>query len=428
MSGLALVARELGADVTASDRGSSIFTATLREAGLDVVIGHSADHVPPNAEIVISAAVPTDNMERRIARERGQQETFRSDLLAELTRLRSCVAVAGTHGKTTTTAMLVHILHRCGLDPAFVIGGLLRSAGGHAHWGDGVLVIEADESDRSLLKYDVDIAVLLNAELDHHAHYDDDDQVRTVFRNFLAGAPQAVIGADPSLLELRDGPYVRSTLATDRVIVSGRQRFSFEHAAVDLPMPGAHNAENALVALRTATLLGADADAAAAALADFPGIARRLEFAGRSAAGAHVFDDYGHHPTEVRAALHAARELTTGRLVAVFQPHLCSRTEHFAQGFADALGQADLVVVCDVYPARECAEDWPGVTAQLIVEAISSAGRAAVRWTPTLDDAAAELERELTADDLCIVVGAGDIGTLVPRLVAGVASAAVPAG
>jgi UDP-N-acetylmuramate--alanine ligase len=424
MSGLALVARELGADVSASDRGSSIFTAALGRAGLEVAIGHRAENVPPDVEVVISAAVPVDNVERCTARERGQREVFRSDLVAELTRLRPCVAVAGTHGKTTTTAMLVHILHRCDRDPAFVIGGLLRSAGGHARWGDGVLVIEADESDRSLLKYDVDVAVLLNAELDHHAHYDTDDDVRAVFRRFLAGAPQAVIGSDASLPALRDGPFVQPPALADRQVVSGRQRFSFDAATVELPMAGAHNADNALVALRTATLLGVNPAAAAAALADFPGIARRLEFVGRSAAGAHIFDDYGHHPTEVRSALQAARELATGRLVAVFQPHLFSRTAHFARGFADALGLADLVVVCDVYPAREQAEDWPGVSARLIVDAIETQGRAVVRWTPTLDDAAAALERQLAVDDLCIIVGAGDVGTLAPRL----AGAAVPAG
>lgn len=320
--------------------------------------------------------------------------------------------------------MLVHILHRCDRDPAFVIGGLLRSAGGHARWGGGVLVIEADESDHSLLKYDVDVAVLLNAELDHHAHYDTDDDVRAVFRRFLASAPQAVIGSDASLPALRDGPFVQPAPLADRQVMSGRQRFSFDAATVDLPMPGTHNAENALVALRTATLLGVAAAAAAAALADFPGIARRLEFVGRSAAGAQIFDDYGHHPTEVRSALHAARELATGRLVAVFQPHLFSRTAHFAQDFADALALADLVLVCDVYPAREQAEDWPSVSARLILDAIQADGRAAARWTPTLNDATGALERELAVDDLCIIVGAGDVGTLATRLVA---PAAVPA-
>jgi len=418
MSGLALVASQLGAEVTASDRSRSIFTETLEEAGLPVSIGHREANVPADAELVISAAIPADNVERDVAQRRGQPEIYRSDLLAELTHLRRCVAVAGTHGKTTTTAMLVHILERCGADPAFIIGGLLRSAGGHARWGDGVLVVEADESDRSLLKYDVDLAVLLNAELDHHAHYQSNADVLAVFGRFLEGADEAVIAAEPELLALRAGPVIEIPAVADRRVASGRQTFDFEGTRVELPMQGAHNAANAAAALCVAKSLGIAVADAAAALAGFPGIARRFEFIGRSPAGVGVFDDYGHHPTEVASAVGAARDLAPDRLIVVFQPHLFSRTAHFTEEFAKALTGADIVFVCDVYPARELAADWPGVSGRVIVDALLEAGAEDVRWAPTLDEAERQLRAELAAGDLCLVVGAGDVGTLGPRLVA----------
>ena len=417
MSGLALVASQLGAEVTASDRSRSIFTETMEEAGLSVAIGHREANVPADSELVISAAIPANNVEREIARGQGQSEIYRSDLLAELTHLRRCVAIAGTHGKTTTTAILVHVLERCGADPAFIIGGLLRSAGGHARWGDGVLVVEADESDRSLLKYDVDLAVLLNAELDHHAHYQSDAEVQEVFGRFLANAREAIVAAEPELLTLREGPIIEIPPVADRQVVSGRQTFNFEGTRVELPMQGVHNAANAAAALCVAKTLGVAIPDAAAALASFPGIARRFEFVGRSPVGAVVFDDYGHHPTEVASAVLAARELEPERLIAVFQPHLFSRTAHFTEEFAQALGGADIVFVCDVYPARELAEDWPGVSGRVIVDALLEAGMEDVRWTPALDEAERQLTAELDAGDVCLVVGAGDVGTLGPQLV-----------
>ncbi len=416
MSGLALVASQLGAEVTGSDRSPSIFTAALADAGLPVAIGQRVENVPEQAELVISAAVPADNVERLVGRERGQAEIFRSDLLAELTRLRRCLAVAGTHGKTTTTAMLVHVLASCGADPAFIVGGLLRSAGGHARWGSGVLVVEADESDRSLLKYDVDIAVLLNAELDHHAHYADEEEVLDVFARFLDAAPQAIVAADPKLLALREEPVIEIPATGERQVIAGRQRFSFEGVEVELPMPGAHNVANATAALQAAVTLGVDLPGAAAALASFPGISRRFELIGHSPAGATIFDDYGHHPTEVAAAVQAAAELKPDRLVAVFQPHLFSRTAHFAAQFARALLAADVIFVCDVYPARERAEDWPGVSGQIVVDALREAGATEVHWAPGLDEAERQLNATLAAGDLCLLVGAGDVGTLGPRL------------
>ena len=415
MSGLALIAAQLGAGVTASDRSESLFTDALEQAGIGVAIGHRSENVPSDAEIVVSAAIPLDNIERSAGRRRGQREMQRSSLLAELSRLRRCVAVAGTHGKTTTTAMLVHMLECCGMDPAFVVGGLLRSAGGHARWGTGPLVIEADESDRSLLKYDVDVAVLLNAELDHHAHYENEQQVHEVFAAFLEPAAHAVLPPEPALLALRSGPVTIVPPVARRRIESGRQLFAVGDVDVELPLPGAHNAANAAAAIATAEVVGASRHRAAEALATFPGIARRFEFAGRSNAGASVFDDYGHHPTEVRATVDGVRELASDRLIVVFQPHLFSRTQHFATAFADALRPADVVVVCDVYPARERAEDWPGVSGRLISDAL--AGDTDVRWAATLDEASRLLDAELAAPDVCLVIGAGDVGTLARRLV-----------
>jgi UDP-N-acetylmuramate--alanine ligase len=440
MSGLALVAQQLGATVSGSDRGASIFTESLAREGIEASIGHDAAHVPPDAELVISTAIPAENPERLLAAERGQRELHRAELLAELTRLRRCVAVAGTHGKTTTSAMLVHLLVRCGLRPSFVIGGLLRSAGGHARWepeGEW-LVVEADESDRSLLKLDVDLATLLNAELDHHGVYGSEEDVREVFRLFLERPARAVIADDPQLLALRKGaPTRRFALAVDREELPGglvaqrlsggeqrlpgglaAQRLRWNDLEVMLPLPGLHNAVNALAALETAVELGVPARAAAAALADFPGIARRFERIGVTASGATVYDDYGHHPTELEAAIATARELAPARLVVVFQPHLFSRTAGFAEGFGEALARADELVVCEIYPAREQASDWPGVSARLVLDAAARHGAPRTAWAADLDQAERWLRAELHADDVCLVIGAGDIGTLGPRLVA----------
>jgi UDP-N-acetylmuramate--alanine ligase len=411
MSGLALIARSLGAEVSGSDRSESSYSEHLRELGIVPVIGHAAANVPPGAEVVYSTAIPPGNPERQAAVGR---ELHRADLLAQIAALRRCIAVTGTHGKTTTTAMVVHALRGCGLDPAYVVGGELRSTGANAGWGEGEwIVIEADESDRSLLKLSPEIAVLTNAELDHHSTYSSRLELEQTFRTFMAKATgRAVVWDRPSLRALCPADAVAYD-APDPVLSPSGARFRWREVEVSLSVPGAHNAINAAGALSAAVLAGADPAAAAAAMADFRGAKRRFERLGETALGAVVYDDYAHHPTEVAAVLAAARTLEPARVVAVFQPHLYSRTQALAREFGAALAAADLCVVLAVYPARERAEDFPGVEGLLIAEAAAdaSAGRR-VAWMPSFADASGFLEAALRPDDLCLVMGAGSVDQL----------------
>jgi UDP-N-acetylmuramate--alanine ligase len=421
MSGLALVAHALGASVTGSDRAAgSPYAGTLRAAGIEPAIGHDAGNVPGSAEVVVSSAIPFDNRERVAARERGLRELHRADLLGELTRLRPTIAVTGTHGKTTTSSMLVHALRACGLDPGYLVGGAVRSTGSNAGWGAGEwLVVEADESDRSLLKLSPAVAVLTNAELDHHTTYASQRDVDETFRTFLALADRAAVIWDrPELLALAPAelPLVAFDAAPE--LTPGGSRFTLDGVAVELTVPGAHNARNAAAALTAARLAGADLAAAAAALRDFQGAGRRFERLGTSAEGALVVDDYAHHPTEVAATLEAARTLGPRRVIAVFQPHLFSRTARQAAEFGTALAGADEVVVLDVYPARERAEDFPGVTGLLVAEAAAdAAGGKPVAWMPEFEQAEAYLRGRVRDGDLVLTLGAGDVDALGRALV-----------
>jgi UDP-N-acetylmuramate--alanine ligase len=418
MSGLALIARALGASVTGSDRSESSYTARLRAQGIEPTLGHDAANVPAGAEVVYSTAISAENPERAAA---GGRELHRADLLAQIASLKRCVAVTGTHGKTTTAGMLVHALRGAGGDPAYVIGGELRDTGSNAGWGSGDwIVIEADESDRSLLKLDPEVAVLTNAELDHHSTYSSRLDLEETLRRFMARTREggAVVWDRPELLALcPDGAAAYD--ATDVSLSPLGSRFRWHDHDVALTVPGLHNAVNAAGALTAAALTGADAAAAAAALADFRGAKRRFEPLGETAAGAAVFDDYAHHPTEVRATIAAARTLGADRVVAVFQPHLYSRTRALAREFGVALASADMPIVVDVYPARERAEDVPGVDGRLIAAAAADAGGGRpVAWLPGFGEARAFLESSLRSGDLCLVMGAGDIDRLGRSLVA----------
>jgi UDP-N-acetylmuramate--alanine ligase len=423
MSGLALVARSLGAEVTGSDRSpDSPYTAPLRALGIEPAEGHDAAHVPDGAEVVVSSAIGPENPERVAARERGLRELHRADLLGELTRLKPTIAVTGTHGKTTTSSMVVHALRGCGLDPSYLVGGEVRSTGANAGWGSGEwLVVEADESDRSLLKLDPAIAVLTNAELDHHTTYSSRRDVDETFRRFLALAERAVVWDRPELVALAgDVPVTLFDVPAPELSEHGSRFTLAGGVEVELSVPGAHNARNAAAAIAACALAGADPAAAAAALADFSGAGRRFERLGTTASGALVVDDYAHHPTEVRVTIEAARTLAPRRVVAVFQPHLYSRTRHQAREFGAALALADLVVVCEIYPARERAEDFPGISGRLVAAAAADhAGGRTVAWLPGFDEAEAFLARELREGDLLLTLGAGDVDALGRRLVGG---------
>jgi len=407
MSGWARVAVQLGATVSGSDRAESPALDRLRALGVDVHVGHRAENVPAGADVFHSSAIPEDNPERPGSRPRAE-------LLRELTRLKRVIAVAGAHGKTTTTSMAAHALLGAGLAPGYLIGGALRTTGENADWGDGDwLVVEADESDRSLLALETDVAVVLNIELDHHATYGSLAELTEVFDAFRAAAPARVVA--PELARAGDAVFA----VEDLELQPGGSRFRWRGHDVRLAVPGEHNARNAAAALEACRLTGADEAALVAALADFAGAGRRFERLGATSAGAVVVDDYAHHPTEVAATIAAARSLRPRRLVACFQPHLYSRTRELYREFGAALAGADVACVLDVYPARERAEDFPGVCGLRIAEAAAdAAGGRPVLWLPTLHDAERVLAPLLRAGDLVLVLGAGDVDRLGRALVA----------
>ena len=430
MSGLALVCHALGARVTGSDRTESGYLARLRAAGLEPRVGHDPDAVPEDAEVVVSTAIGDDNPELVRARERGQPVLHRGRLLAELCSEGRLIAVAGTHGKTTTAGMLAHALRDLGADPAFFIGGELPGGapdGGPANagWGHGSdqrrkarngvglpgkgdlwIVAEADESDASFLELRPDVAVVTNIELDHHSRWSSRAQLTEAFASFGAAAPSLVVGPGLDGLGRMEG-------------VVRFDESSPGPAELDLRVPGRHNLLNARAALAALHAAGFELAAAAAALASFPGMLRRQELKGERG-GARIYDDYAHHPTEVRATLAALRELAPRRLLAVFQPHLYSRTKALAEDFGAALASADEIGVVDVYAAREKpAGPLAGVSGLLVARAAADrAGGKPVLWLRDLETAARVLPPRLEPGDLLVTIGAGDVTRLAEELVA----------
>jgi UDP-N-acetylmuramate--alanine ligase len=380
MSALALVAHAWGARVGGSDRERSSYVERLEAAGVPVTIGHDAGSVPKDAEVIVSSAIASDNPEVTHAR-----VTKRGELLAELVALTPSIVVAGAHGKTTTSAMIAFVLDRLGLDPAFLIGGEIPQLGGNARAGEGWLVAEGDESDRSLELLRPEIAVVTNVDLDHHATFASEAEVRELFERWLAEAPAAVRGDE------------------------------LEPVALELGVPGEHNRRNAAAALAALELAGVARDAAERVLPEFAGAGRRFERRGE-ARGVTVYDDYGHHPREITATLAAARaKVGPGRVLVVFQPHLYSRTRHLARELAGALSAADAVAVTSVYAARE--EPVEGVEGRLVVEAlVTERPGMPVAWTPELEDAVRFLSRRARPGDLVLTIGAGDVERAGPLL------------
>ncbi len=422
MSAYARAAHALGATVSGSDTHEGPYLKALRGDGvLDAHVGHAAANLPAGegVELYYSSAVPAGNPERVAARERGLAEWPRARLLGELSAMRRTIAVAGTHGKTTTAAMVVHALRGAGLEPGWLIGATIGDGLPNGHWSEGEwLIVEADESDRSLLELEVELALLTNVELDHHTSFGSLRELREVFREFLEGATTAVIWDRPELLALRDGPLVAYDVI-DPELLPGGSRFRWHQHEVRLTVPGVHNALDAAGALELVRLTGAPEAGAIEALARFPGAARRFQRRGRSTAGALVYDDYAHHPSEIAATLQGAGTLGHRRLVAVFQPHLYSRTRALAGELGRSLSAADVVVVLDVYAARERAEDFPGVSGLLVAEAAADAASGGpVYWLPDPGRAEEVLAGMLQEGDVCVVMGAGDVDELARRLVA----------
>ncbi len=420
MSGLAIVARALGAEVSGSDRAESSYVARLRAAGVDPAIGHAPENLPEKAEIVVSTAIGEDNPELAAARSAGARVMHRGDLLAELAALKHSLVVAGTHGKTTTASMIAHVLVELGRDPAYLIGGELRTTATNAAWGEGdAIVVEADESDRSFLKLSPDFAVITNVELDHHATYLSQHDVEDAFRDFAGRCKRASawVEAPPLGAQETFGIDAGDLAARDVRLETGGSRFAVEGVEIELGVPGRHNVLNALAALAALRSVEVEPAEAAPALRTFKGARRRFERRGTTASGAEVYDDYAHHPTEVRATLEAARTLGARRVVAVFQPHLYSRTKMLARQFGQALALADVVAVLEIYPARERAEDYPGVSGLMVARTAADAAHGRrVYWTPGLDDAERLLRSKLAAGDVLLTLGAGDVDRLAERL------------
>lgn len=438
MSGLALIAKELGAEVSGCDRVESPYMHELRAAGIEPRIGHDPSHATSGVELVASTAVGDQEPELVAARDRGVTVMRRGPLLAEIASLRRVIAVGGAHGKTTTTAMVTAALEGCGLNPGYLVGAELRLGDGaraaNARWSEGEwIVVEADESDRSFLALTPEVAVVTSVELDHHTTYASPLDLENAFEAFLDRLPEngvavvwegAGVRIPPRRRTVTYGLGAGVTLGARGIERAGTGlRFELLREGVtvcpvELPVPGEHNVLNALAALGAAEAAGCTIEEAARALARFKPAARRFEPVGKRD-GALVFDDYAHHPTEVEATLRAARGLEPDRLIAAFQPHLFSRTLHLHREFGRALALADVVVVLDVYPARERAEgELAGVSGKLVADSTADqAGGRPVWWLPHLEDAEKMLARHLHEGDLLVTLGAGDVDRLARALV-----------
>jgi UDP-N-acetylmuramate--alanine ligase len=374
LSGYALLSAAWGADVGGWDRVETAYLAYVRAAGIPVTIAPDPPGPPTGAEVVVSTAFA--------GRVEGKS---RADFLAELVSLRDTVVVAGAHGKTTTAAMIAFCLDRLGHDPAFLIGGEVPQLGGNARAGVGWLVVEGDESDRTVAALRPQIAVVTNVDLDHHTTFASPAEIDELFERWLEHVPRVVRGQE------------------------------LEPADVPLAVPGEHNRRNAACALAALELIGVARADAAPVLAEFRGVRRRLELRGKLD-GASVYDDYGHHPTEVAAALATLRASVGGRLLVLFQPHLYSRTRHLARELADALATADAVCVTDVYPARE--QPVEGVSGKLVVDALAGLRPGMpIGWAPKVEDGVRFLALRARAGDTVLTMGAGDVDRAATLLV-----------
>ncbi len=442
MSAIAHVLHDRGHTVSGSDMAESAVTSRLIDMGIDVRIGHDGQNVR-SAEIVThSTAIPPTNPEMEAATAAGMPVLRRAEMLTALTKVWRTIAVAGTHGKTTTSAMLTAAMRGAGLDPAFIVGGNLMDLGSGASVGTGeYLVVEADESDGTFIELHAQTVIVTNVEPDHLEYYGGFEGLEQAFVQFVTQAPgQRVICLDDpgaaALLE-RLGPEVATVTygvaagadwrivnpiptptgisfdveGPEPTVGAGRQE-----ASIGLLQPGMHNARNATAALATVGALGGDVVAAAGALSAFGGVGRRFERRGQ-AAGVDFVDDYAHLPTEVRAALAAARSLEPERLVVVFQPHRYSRTEQLWNTFGEAFVDADVLFVTGIYPSGE--KPRPGISGELIANIVGEQDSTRdVRYVESLDDLTAAVVPELQPGDLCMTLGAGDLTTMPDAFIA----------
>lgn len=432
MSGIASLFVDAGITVTGSDSRDGGTVQALRARGVTVAIGHNSSNIGEPDALVVTGAIAEDNPEYVAARERGIPTIHRAQALAWLTASTRLIAVAGAHGKTTSTAMLVTALRALGADPSFVNGGVIRDLGVSASRGSGELfVVEADESDGSFLLYDTAVALITNVDPDHLDHYGSRQAFADAFVEFASRAREfvAISSDDPGAIEIAAGIRDRRVISFGMAptadvrlhgidagpVVSFSLSWQGEEFAGALTVAGVHNAINAAGAFAVLVGLGFDPRASLDALATFGGAERRFEFRGE-VDGIRVFDDFAHHPTEVEAALSGARGVAgTGRIIPLFQPHLFTRTQDMAQEFADTLERlADYTIVLPIYGARQ--DPIPGVTGAMITERFSdqSKGRYIENW-----DAAAEFAAEIARPgDILVPMGGGDVHLIIPSVLA----------
>jgi len=438
MSGIAELLHGAGYEVSGSDLAASPVTARLRSAGIRVAEGHAASNVGAPDVVVVSSAVPRGNPELAVAERRGIPVVGRGAMLAELTKRKRTVAVAGSHGKTTTTSMVALVLAAAGLDPTAVIGGVVDALGGNARRGSGpFMVVEADESDRSFLHLTPEIAVVTNVDDEHLEAYDGLAGLVRAVGEFAAGVPEngcvVACGDDPRVEEIAarcprpvvtyaiDAPA--ATVRADRVefgtfgstarvtMDSGSRRAGLD---LRLAVPGRHNLLNALAAIGVASRLDIDPRTAADALRRFTGVERRYAHQ-RLSGGIDIVDDYAHHPTEIEAVLETARLGSPARLIVVFQPHRYSRTARLLDRFGQVLAQADSLVLTAVYAASESRVE--GIDAAAVARAVRRCATVPVTIADSLEDAASRVVELARPGDTIVVLGAGSIGRLAPRIV-----------
>jgi UDP-N-acetylmuramate--alanine ligase len=426
MSGIAEILLALGFRVSGSDLKASAVTQRLEQMGALIGIGHHRDNLGTADVAVYSSAVSMDNPELEAARERHVTVIPRAEMLAELMRMQTSVAVAGMHGKTTTTSMIASVFSAAGLDPTVVIGGKLNSIGGGARLGQGdLLVAEADESDRSFLRLFPTIAIVTNLDLEHLDCYSCIEEIRDAFLEFINLVPfygYAILCLDdpevqkliPSIKKrfITYGTAAQAFIRARKVrFEGGRSIFTVLRdneilGEIRLPMPGFHNVLDSLAAIAAADVFEVPFEQTKNALESFGGVQRRFTLRG-VAAGVSVIDDYGHHPTEIKMVLQAAGQVAQGRVAVLFQPHRYTRTQALFEDFITALMDADLLYIMDIYAASE--KPVEGVTAKALCEAIRHRGHKTARFMPVREDIPAEISRVVQPGDMVITLGAGDV-------------------
>lgn len=459
MSGLAEILLNLGYEVSGSDLKASEITDRLATLGLTFYEGHAASNIGAAGILVVSAAVGDDNPEVHAAKERGTPVIHRSDLLADLMRMKNCaVAVGGTHGKTTTTSMISAFLDRANIGATSIVGGILHRSGTNARWGTGdCLVAEADEHDGSFLRLHPTIAVVTSIDAEHLEYYGTIDKIKRAFLDYCNGVPfygysivcwddaniraihpeiesvcitygmapgASLTAENVRIVGARNGKLSAASLQhlrTEFRVVSHDERLRVTGAlgTISVNALGEHNVRNALGACAVGMCLGMRFGQIADGLTTFDGVQRRLHVRGE-ARGVVVVEDYAHHPTEISSTIAAVRLLEPKRIIAVFQPHLYSRTKFFTEEFARVLSAADVAYVTEIYGSREAP--MPGVNASLIVDAARAQGYAGVELVNDMHDVPAVLAKQASAGDVVLVMGAGNINRIVPDVLAQLAS------